>query len=72
MQHVLVELQVAEVVQALFALVLVVLPGRIPPLSAARAQEVSIVISMVPYHLRVPTALIKHVFASRAPVASVG
>ena len=64
-----VELEAAELLEALLALVLVVLARCVPSLCAARAHEVSVEVSMIPNHPCVPSACIKHLFASRAPVA---
>ena len=71
-QHVLVEFEPAELLQAFLALVLVVLARRVSSLCAARAHEVSVESPMGSYHLTSPRASIKHVFAGRAPVAVGG
>ena len=65
----LVEFETAERLEALLAPVLVVRARRVPLLCAARAHEVSVESHMVIYNHRVPRARIKHVFASRTPVA---
>ena len=64
----LVKHEAAELFEALFALVVVVLAGRVPSLCARRAHEVSVEASMISQHLSVPRACIKDVFASRTPV----
>ena len=64
-----VELEASEHLTALFALVLVVLSRRVSSLCAVRAHEVSDEAPMISHHLRVPSACLKHLFASRAPVA---
>ena len=71
-QRVLVELEAAELLEALLALVLVVLARRVPSLCAPRAHEVSVQASMLLYRIHVPRPCIKHASASRAPVAVEG
>ena len=71
-QHVLVELEAAELLQAFLALVLVVPARRVSSLCTARAHEVSVESPMGSYHLTTPCASIKHVFAGRAPVVVGG
>ena len=64
-----VELEAAELLEALLALALVVLARRVPSLCAGRAHEVLVEAPMISHHLRVPRARIKHVFASGSPLA---
>ena len=71
-QHVLVELEAAELLQAFLALVLVVPASRVSSLCTARAHEVSVESPMGSYHLTTPCASIEHVFAGRAPVVVGG
>ena len=67
-----VELEAAEDLQALLALVILVPAWCVPSLCAARAHKVSVVLTMILNHLPVPSACIKHFFASRAPVVVEG
>ena len=71
-QHALVELESAELLQALLALVFVVLARRVSLLCAARAHEVSVEPPMGSHLFASPRTIIKHVFAGRAPVAVGG
>eukprot|EP00959_Pyramimonas_sp_CCMP1952_P234566 4900789-Pyramimonas_sp.AAC.1 len=72
MQHVLVERDAGQVLQAVFALVLVDVARRDPSLCAAWAREISIGIPMVPQNPRDRPALLKNFCASSAPVIPRG
>ena len=67
-----VELEAAEDLQALLVLVLFVPARCVFSLCAALAHKVSVVLTMILNHLPVPSACIKHFFASRAPVVVEG
>eukprot|EP00959_Pyramimonas_sp_CCMP1952_P389967 8172657-Pyramimonas_sp.AAC.1 len=72
-QDVLVESATAEGLEALRALVLLILTFRLrrmPTLRAARAHEVSIGMAIMSNELRVPNARLEQVLARRAPVVA--
>ena len=67
-----VELEAAEDLQALLALVLLVSTRCVSALCATLAHQVSVVLTMILNHLPVPSACIEDFFASRAPVVVEG
>ena len=68
LQHVLLEVVAAEFLEALLALMLLVLARRVPSLCADGTYEISIAKSMVSYQYRVPAARIKDIPAGRTSV----
>ena len=69
LQQTLIKFAAAQLLQALGALVLFVFARCEPSVCAAWAHEVSIKVTVVLYHLNIPRARVKHIFALRAPVA---
>ena len=67
-----VELEAAEDLQALVALVLLVSTRCVSAFCATLANQVSVVLTMILNHLPVPSACIEDFFASRAPVVVEG
>ena len=67
-----VELEAAEDLQALLALVLLVSTRCVSAFCATLAHQVSVVLTMILNHLPVPSACIEDFFASRAPVVVEG